>query len=69
MRKHRQCPHCKSKKGFSFQYLIKGSGMAIMDYNGNEIHSERDVFDDLPNDVTCLGCKRDIEFDKVQTDK
>tara|TARA_R110000772_G_C13310332_1_gene440593 strand:- start:17944 stop:18153 length:210 start_codon:yes stop_codon:yes gene_type:complete len=67
-RKHRQCPHCKSKKGFKYQYQMLGSGEITMDFNGNEIDHERNPADDVDDDVECLECGKRIEIDKVETD-
>lgn len=67
-RKYRQCPHCKSKKGFSYNYVIGGFGTIAMDFKGKLISTERSGSDDLDKYTTCLSCNKDIEIDRLQTD-
>lgn len=68
MAKHRQCPHCKGKKGFQLNYQIKGNGMETRDFQGNVIYAERDEFADNDSTVTCLECGGHIDTEKVETE-
>lgn len=67
-RKFRQCPHCKSKKGFELRYAICGSGMVQMNFKGQTLDADRHVSDRNEHYVECLNCHKNIEIERVQTD-
>jgi len=67
-RLHRQCPHCKSNKGFKLDYQIGGYGHEVYDFKGNAVSSEREGADSIENQVTCLDCGGFIDTHKVQTE-
>jgi len=66
-RLHRQCPHCKSKKGFTLYYTIHGNGHEGRDFKGKVIDCEREVFDSNERSVECLNCGKPIQYEKVET--
>lgn len=66
--KMRQCPKCKSKKGFELRYSIGGYGSVEMNFKGLTINSEREQFDTLDHYANCLNCGFSIDTDRLQTD-
>lgn len=66
--KKRQCPYCKSKKGFELKYSIGGCGMVKMNFKGKTLDAEREVFDTIDSYANCLECGKSIETEYLQTD-
>jgi hypothetical protein len=67
-RKHRQCPHCKSKKGFVYMVILGGYHQFEMTFNGKIITNERHGTDNVDKYAQCLSCKKLIDIDYLQTD-
>lgn len=65
-RLHRQCPYCKSKKGFRMEYMIKGYGHEIINFKGKVMDAERETVDYIDHAVICLSCDKHMDSDKVQ---
>lgn len=65
---YRQCPHCKSKKGFKLTYSILGNGYEIINFKGKVIDSEKDEVNAIDRDVECLDCGKFIPSEKVEHD-
>lgn len=60
-RKIRQCPHCKSKKGFSVSVILGGFQETKMSFQGKIIDVERHGSDDVDEySAKCLDCKKSI---------
>ena len=69
MGKIRKCPKCKSKKGYRYEYRIRGSGSESRDFKNNVIDAERVVVDDVcAYSNRCLECKGSIDYEKVNTE-
>lgn len=66
--KIRQCPKCKSKKGFELRYSVGGHGCVTMTFKGKTIDSEREVFDTIDHYANCLNCGFSIDAERLQTD-
>jgi len=65
----RQCPHCKSKKGFNITYSITGNGEMNMNFRGKQLPgSHRETFDRLDNYAQCLNCGKYIDSELLQKD-
>lgn len=64
--KIRKCPHCKSTKGYKYDYRIGGYGSVTMDFKGNTIDCERNTIDDVDYySVTCINCNSKLDAEKV----
>lgn len=68
-RKFRQCPSCKSKKGFSYQYTIVGYGREDRTFEGKVIDADRGTCDDLDKYGYCLDCGAKIDINRLDTTK
>lgn len=66
--KIRQCPKCKSKKGFELNYSIVGFGMMQMSFKGKTLDAERSQTDILDHYANCLNCGVSIETERLQVD-
>lgn len=66
--KLKHCPLCKSKKGFTLNYVIGGNGSITMDFKGNTLDAERSQFDTLDTFAECLNCRKYIETERLKTD-
>jgi hypothetical protein len=67
-RKVRQCPHCKSKKGFSISVVLGGYHDYTMSFSGKILDEKREGSDSMESYGACLECKKpiDVEFLDVQ---
>ena len=66
-RKHRQCPYCKSKKGFRYEYSIGGYGFEVRDFYGVVHGAEREMVDDIDeHTVRCLNCDAKLDQTKLE---
>ena len=62
----RQCPNCKSKKGFTVNYVLGGSHEMTFDFKGNLNLEKREGTDKLDRWAECLNCKKTIEVEKLE---
>lgn len=62
----RQCPHCKSKKGYRVSYVIHGYGHEDKTFSGKTIDANRTVADDIDIDVVCLHCEKRFDTELVE---
>lgn len=62
-RKVRQCPHCKSKKGFQIFVRLGGYLELRISFAGKVIESERNGSDDIEKYASCLECGKRIGTD------
>lgn len=67
-RKHRQCPVCKSKKGFQIDYSISGNGFEIRNFQGKVLDTERNIYDDTESYAVCVNCNAHIDAEKLEID-
>lgn len=63
--KIRQCPHCKSKKGFNIIVFLGGYEERVVSFNGNLIKTVREGTDRIDNYANCLACGKSIDSDKL----
>ena len=68
MRKYRQCPYCKNKKGFSFIVTLGGTEYVSKKFNGEVISQERWGKNKIDNYATCMNCGKQIDTDRLDTD-
>ena len=66
-KKYRQCPYCKSKKGFRIRYTIGGYGHEDRTFKGDVIDSYRSGADDIDNYAECLECGKLIDSVKLES--
>jgi hypothetical protein len=64
-RKHRKCPFCKSKVGFSIEIILGGIQSNKVGFDGKLISSERSGTDNMDPYGYCLNCKKAIEIEKL----
>jgi hypothetical protein len=67
-RKIRKCPFCKSNQGVEINYSILGNGMMKVNFHGQTLDAHREVFDQMPLDVTCLNCGKLIDIEYIKTE-
>lgn len=61
-RKIRQCPHCKSKKGFSVSVTLGGHQESKVTFQGKILDVERHGSDSLDEySAKCLDCKGSLD--------
>jgi len=65
MNKFRQCPYCKSKKGFKIYYIIKGFGYEERNFKGVVREAERNGADDN-DDAECLNCGKALDIERLE---
>ena len=63
MRKKRQCPFCKSKKGFEIHIFLGGTHVKHMSFDGKVLFDEREGTDKIENFARCLDCKKLIDVE------
>lgn len=64
-RKHRQCPFCKSRKGFRVTVQLGGYQEMEMSFKGKLLNIEREGIDDIEPYAHCLNCQRLIATDNL----
>lgn len=62
----RQCPHCKSKKGYRQSYIIYNRGHEDVTFTGKIIDADQTQNIDIDRFVECLDCGKSFERDLVQ---
>lgn len=65
IRLHRQCPYCKSKKGFKIEYQVKGYGYEIRNFHNKVLDAHREIVDGNER-ACCLNCNKEINTYKLQ---
>ena len=66
MKKHRQCPFCKSKNGFNTTYQVKGYGEENRSFKGEVINTEKQEVHDHDPFAECLNCGKQIDIEKLE---
>jgi len=62
-RKKRQCPFCKSKRGFEIQINLGGTHIKHMSFDGKVLFDEREGTDSIDKYARCLDCHRLIDVE------
>jgi len=60
-RKVRQCPYCKSKKGFHIFITLGGHESKEMNFKGKILKQNRSGTDDIDKHGNCLECGKSID--------
>ncbi len=66
-RKHRKCPHCKSKSGFKIEVQLGGTMEFKVEFSGKIIDTQREGVDNMDDYAYCINCNKSIPAEKVDT--
>ena len=66
--KYKQCPHCKSKKGFYFIVTLGGLEYISKSFDGDTISQDRRGLDKIERYATCMNCGHQIDTNRLNTD-
>lgn len=64
MKKFKECPYCKSKKGFSVLYHRRGRIIENKTFAGKNISSEVDPAD-IISYAECLNCEKTLDHKRL----
>jgi len=65
--KIRKCPHCKSAKGYTYDYTISGHGSETRNFKGHVIEAHRSMRDNVDYySVKCINCDKYIDTDRLE---